>query len=439
MALLLGALSGCGEDASVWLGLPAEFRASAAAIFAVEGDGAPRLVAVEPDPALKVELIARGERSALWALLYDQPLADLGLEPGPLVLAPEGTDRRSTRPIPAPARIVTASLIGRRTDGWAPAPALSATLTSLRLPGPAHALRGCTVFEETRFAFSPAVDATFAIALDSTSALVGLEDGRFFRATLDGIEEVSLPVPDGVYYSAHLDARGRLWLGGVDMLVVGRLDDGRPFETVAEGELGRLEWLEGPPGGDGSELFALSAEGGVWRFLDGRPQVLLPAGVRQDWRRGLAVLGPGEVLAVGLHRPILRWSAADGWVDETSRAASADAMVAVEHLAGRGVFAGTLIGEVLSRDRDGRWEHLSGSPLALPVNAIVPIAEGILAAGGGGNAAEWRPGEGFCPSFVVSSATVKHAVPLQGAVVLAGLRPTCASTSAILVLRPAPR
>lgn len=353
---------------------------------------------------------------ALYVLGYGCALDVLGLGEGRV---PSGGER----PIPLPRSAQA------RDDGgaWMDAPRPIAALSALRLPGPPPS--GCATLASDAVAL-PGTE------LDSPEATVGLGDGRLLVATSSGRAFV---VDGGQVSMVALSTSGpHVGLfredGGE---IVALTFEGRTVRGTLEGGFragpslttrGPLAetWLDG--GGD--ELFVLTPDGHFERSAGGGAFERLDEGdLGTIGSGGVAWVGPGEALAIGLGGGAYSYYVRGNYRRLRAELATADDFEAIARVPGLGVVAGTQQG-FLYRWVDGQWEPLGGRSIS-PQMRVVSAIEGRLFFGGNGGAM-WQlvPDTGeLCGPTSFAPSGVRFVVPFAGGAFLmsrdrAGMQPT---------------
>lgn len=351
--------------------------------------GASGAIVTAIDPSAPWSVTVEEDARVLYALEYGDDLGALGFLPGTIAEEPEG------RRIPAADRVLAAEIRSAGLTPWIEGE-LPDEIRSLRI----GTTRRCSELEVEHLYLpnSKSTDPYLGVSLDDESALVALEDGRFFRVTSTAavpLTGISTATPR---LAAFRDPRGELWLLGRNGRVA-RGDLERGFTEIdplpSRGGL-KYMWLEGSRDASAPfELFAVTDrmtfdrfDGEAWERLDSDAQGYVYFLGDVVW------LGPSDAIAVGVEpEEIVRYT--DGEITRTDLPTnSMPASVAMIPRFGLVVADGT---GRLFHLIDGAEEEIGPSPLS-PYSVIMLEAyEGSILFGGGfGEVGEYIPGFGFC-------------------------------------------
>ncbi|MBI4821615.1 MAG: hypothetical protein HY791_35465 [Deltaproteobacteria bacterium] len=382
---------GCGAPTS-WL----DSGASRSLMLVVVAEGKPvSLLATNTSERLDVELEGNVvDGSTIFAVRFDRALDELGIS--------SGWQSEGDAPLPEWTDVLVAS----RLDG---------ALVFEAEPDPPPSVTGLKVHRELASRCVP-LDVTtvrldgargranFVLALDESSALVGTTVG-FFRVN----HERSEPVPsmnEAPRLAAYKASDGEIWLvGGRQRVARGTLEAGftdTSSLTLDPGQQADLQGLEV----DGKlELFVASESFHVERF-DGRTWSSLFELERTTGDGSfVAPIGPRHVVALSRRgHEIFDWRDGDltriklfdGAIDQVL--AELQSMFRVP---GLGVVAGGRRGRLFGIVGE-EWRGLDTVGY-LPVNFVVPLADGYIVGGGDGVVTHWFPGAGACEARTVST------------------------------------
>ncbi|MCK6549447.1 hypothetical protein L6R52_26645 [Myxococcota bacterium] len=392
---------------------PAELHARA-----IAADGTIEALSLPLDAPLSVS-----------ALLYAEPLEELGLTAGPVPVLAAG------RAVPATSDVWTARADGGVAGAWQASSIDAPVIAALRIEDVAP----CSVFEETRIELPTFAEAQFVERVTERGVLVGTEDDELFYVERAGATQVAAP-PGRLgmsltFFGAYLDEGGEIWLGadlggiwrgrlvprGCDAVV----DPCRELEAAEVGILTKSDkvfGVAGPSSGVPRELFALTEEGAVERFdgamwsrihdLSGSP--------RYTFRGAIAWLDASETIFASIRDGhVLRWVSGAVQVEELPRSEDA-AVTALVHAPGYGTIAGD--------ERGALFAHLGGTWTELPIRATAGVRDlavrgrGFVWSDDDGAVGQHVPGGARCAPTVPASVgdTKPHATIVGASVVLAG-------------------
>lgn len=427
----VAALGGCGER-NLFLGLPVGDGEQAAIIAVEDGDGL-KAYASERGTGARIEqrLELGAAEASVTALLYSSPLAELGLESGPIVEEPSG------RRLPSFDEGFRATISDGGAGDWVRIDTLDANLAALRIPdfSPCPSLvsrMAVDVEEEGWFgAELTRIDDGRALLLSARSS--GLER-RLYEVTANGgVTRVDVGL-GGLRLEAlatmHDD---RLVLAGVTATHVqiwtGRLDSG--FEMVAEQP---LESAGGVPeriaiGRDdepAGTIYALTRQSSVVRYEPGVPPEILVSPGRYGTDGALSPQGGGSVLfAPQDGSAVMRYAGGIVGREPTEidqRLDDGSEEIWALHAGSSLALAGTSRGTVLRRGTDG-WTVIGSTALEVTTRIMVPFGEGVLIGGGLGLVQQYEPEVGLCGEVLYGRGyVVTGIVPLGDVLIVAGYR-----------------
>jgi hypothetical protein len=433
LGLALVAACGPAEGPDVRLELPP--GPQQAALLAIEVRGAPatQLWALDlaaPQPALAP--LPAGGAAQVTALLFEAPLADLDLTPGPLVMAAPGD---VTRPLPVPDTVLSAAVEAGAAGAWTRLDALPGPLaaTALAVTPRCRATTPRALPGAAPARLRWAIPYTPAGARGPDRVLLGLEDDSVWMAGPERLSPLTWVEPEPPSADAALMGRsgrvnltvgeGELWQAEVDLAA----------EEVSAGPHGLAAahfegpWLTGPPATD-DELYILASEwnsehradnGNLVRyFLSGTPGAILHYFAPD---RSLPQVNPGDVAWVGPETVLALWPYAadrlvrfaDGGIQEEPLPGPQQ----VEHVPGWGAVVGTESGRLYVH-RGEAW-----TAVAERGAAVRHLAGGEAAAWGvdaDGALFQLVPELGLCAGAPEVPLRAEALVALRGAVVVLG-------------------
>jgi hypothetical protein len=432
-AVSLAGLWACAPGPVV-LQVPFE-AADRAAVVAVESEVVSEIHALDAEdrelqPVLRsINGWSPGERVAVSALFYPQPLAALDIPAGLLESVEGGA------PLPAEARGRQAVLESSDRIHWAALERRPPLLDALRLPRstPCRSL-----------ASDPA-----RLFLADDEVLVGLVRdvaGRLWvvlQAGVDGharFREVSTSGALGPAVEPGLglrpqvavnDRAGHVYLGGGQLGGASKVLVGGPaegFTLVAEAPA-RLsaQWPRHLALDEGGAIYALSREGEVSRFEAG--QVTPVATLTGLGEGGALTWGDGGLWAVQTNgRAVVR--VVDGVVSPVATAVDQaveegrDRLSTVAVIPGLGTFLGTDGGVLLRLEGAAFAVAEPNTLIDSTIEAMIPYGDGMVVVGRYGIVDQLYDGEGYCAErrvFVGMNTTLRHVVETPDALVVAGV------------------
>jgi hypothetical protein len=430
-------LCACEGESTLFIELPPHETARTL-VVAVQTDstlvlGATSLDAGDPGSGLVRLPVSELGSARLTALLFTEPLEELGLQQGDVARAGELEEGYV---LPEPRDIYSANYLGGKADPWAKSTSLDSMISAFRVRGKAPKPNECLFFTERRFAVVSRDEPTFCVSLTTTVALAGFEDGYTYLVDREGIRPgFMLPAGrTGANRAAHLVRPTEVYFTGWD----GSTLRGDPERAESLTELPRalagerIDFLTGSNAGEPFELVGATYEGTILRYIGDSWSILRPSGGRTDWRRAVQLIEPGEAVAVGLSTGVLRIRGST----VTEERVEGEDLMSVALVPGLGLIAGSFGGDIFI-EKNGVWSAFGDSPLALPVVQIAPFRGGFLAAGGAGVMVQYHPDVGYCPEVQTAHPIVKRMAVIGDAVVLLGDRASGTTTdSFISVLVP---
>lgn len=359
----------------------------------------------EPEEAMRITVIGFG-----------LPLENVGLQAGRVDTAIDKTAQPilEIRPRIALRQI---DITGGAAGSWSEATTLPAPLGDVRIDTGWPA--GCTRFSRREVPTTSTQAASFALALDAGTALIGLEDQTLLRistggALTDVTPQRAEPVPT---WGALRESADVLWLAGREgSLWRVRIDAvGNVIEVLERHQLTtwvttptqpmitrhpQFRWIGGHATPGSVEIFMLSVEGVLAKFDGAEIKELRRFELRDtDWRGGLAYLGPGEAMAGFItSQDVLHVRGAT----VTPMRLNKDTVSGVTGLSAHpalGVVAADSLGNAFRFEDGVRWTKLFELGNVLGIDILLPYRSGLLAGGPGGFVQEWIGDEDrLCPA-----------------------------------------
>jgi hypothetical protein len=315
--------------------------------------------------------------------------------------------------LPAADQVFLLDFASDQEQRWSQLPAAPQTISALKL----EELNPCLRFETKVYKVPGTLNdgATFLIRLNDDEALMGTEQGRFFRvnsASATPLTELATTTP---HLAAVAAADGELWLlGGNGATVHGTLEQGFvPGPPRALRGALSLE-VDGSHRGSPLEIFTLTTTLGV-EYFNGRSWTILrtPSGPPPNRATGrIAWRGPGEAVLIGTGLDLLLELGADGSQHEVrrrllERPTEVDAFSAVADLGPFGVIAATRYSMLFRRDALD-WQTMPVTPTTNIVNLILPLPGGALIGGRRGEFYQWAGDFGYCPVLSIPAPNDPH-------------------------------
>lgn len=388
------------------------------AILALHRENGLELFAADLNPTRKVYPEAALREDApvpIELLLYDMPLAELGLEPGLVALDPGGLF------VPDTERVWTTGWDGEHFAEWSPG-MMSASVRGASIARDPRAL--CAHFEvERTFDLGAVRNNSFGLVLGPDRALLGSEDGKLLYLDADGGRQVTdfpadLPLvagavdPSGALW--FTGAMGELWRGALNPLPAPKIEAAWVTTVPRARQLVYL-LVEVEPA---LVVYTISDDGAWERYANGQWELIYDFGELQRSGGGLASPEPGVVYAgVGSRAQILRYE--DGRVEDVTPPGLLDGVTAVGRIDGLGAVFAAGQGRIYVQDGPRAFRPLPSSTLELLVFTFASFRGGFLIGGSLGFVAEYRPqSEIYCPAEQLATGTVRALLPLtQGVLV----------------------
>ncbi len=420
----LSGVAGCGPGVAR-VDTPT-LTGAASLVIGVERDARVELHAIDLDagePALRLEVESLGDY-ALYAVVYQETLADLGLTAGPIpVVADE-----PSKPLEAGLHeyVVSKDADGRPVT-WALAESRPSWLASARVRG---APSPCTRFAVVPFDAVPMAaitnEWTFAAAAGDR-VVAGTGFGELYHVDAQGhavlLEQpdqgllrptASAAQPDGTLWIG--DELGRLWRGAVDA-------EPKTWTLVsALTPVGGIDFMDVAP--DGSEVLVLARFGTVavytprtdtWRVVR---DVIADEELGTQRRAGVVWLGPDDYLAgfsSSKQAVRMRGNAVE-YEDLNARAG----ITSMRRVPGVGIVAGTGEGELFVRE-SARWLPLPDSGSRLWVLGTAAFgASGLVFGSPYGSFGYYPTRDAVCPLTAPVSFFIRFIVPIGDRLVLLG-------------------
>lgn len=391
-------------------------------LFAVQRDGtiveAHALNSDQPLPAV----VQRGEESEaeIWIGLYEVPLDQVGVIPGPLTLP---SDPEPSGPLPS-----RALKLGPPYDAWTESDQLG-PFERMQIPRYAGF---CAPYEGYRRVETVIPESSGGGQLYTAYArfgsmfvgnAVGLwEVGGDSASRKLGGTDTPTTAPANLatqpFVAAHWDAQiggshwfyqadGHLWRSDLGHYELAAIHPATQGATRA--------WMAGSDEHSAFELYIMDEHGLVYRYDDTgfRPWRVPAQAEALGDRGGLIWVAPGEVWALGEGGRVLRLrdsEASDITPSEVTRATS------LSQARGVGVFMGDEAGHAW-RSANGRWERLN-APALPPVWAVGAFGQGYLYGGKGGRLRYYQDGLPGCHEPIDPPATVFRISGLYGGEIL---------------------
>ncbi len=333
----------------------------------------------------------------LAVLEYDRPLDRLGLEPGPIVLDPDGLT------LPEADRVQRGEIAGAGEVRWR-SEALPPALVELRLALPRDPALGCPVFVAEIVDTDIAGDATASLVVDEGVLIFTDEDQVALVGDSGPARRVE--VPAGAPARAVLRGAGdRLWLGGPGgSLARARWSGGRIVDV--ERVLDRptpgddVYWVGGSDDGRHADVAALTEFGRFAEVIDGvvQPTVsLVQEGEFRSAYGGVSIVAPGDFVVThgGVRGVARRRRPGEPFqIVETGGIGRGFAASGVHE--GLGLLVTQVVGAVYVLDGEG-FRALERSKHELEPCAMSRYRDGLMIVGRHGATAMWRPRLGMCP------------------------------------------
>lgn len=363
----------------------------------------PRAFALDAsDEDLPVMVKFDGGAVPVYAVLYDQTLADLGFERGELGIDGDGI------PLPDTPRPIQRAIVGEGTrQPWTDVE-LPLVIRELRVKGdPPDLCTGRPQFVLETHMMETRTNGRDAIELEDGKVLIAAEDGTFYRigAGVFARETVTATIASLAMYRAP---DGALWRAGPGVLIETR--DGvvtRSFPTTpATAEIRRLAGVDN--GNDPFELLALDFEtAALFRFSGAGEMAKLEEINRSPGKidsGDVAWIAPGKAYAALSSRTML--TVIDGaQIDaEDVNLGNIGILSMALRDRGREIFIGTAHGHVKHKE-DGRWDDLGD--LQANVGTIAFYEDGVAFAGKNGQFGFWSKRTGFCREQLLPGSVEK--------------------------------
>lgn len=398
-ALLWASLgAACGSDRLRWVDAPA---ARAVILFDFTVSGLSSGVAYEVSDTDAQLVTPSPDLSLVYALGYDQSLAELGLQAGPLTVAGPGL------PLPAPATVSRLEVSGGTPGQWTTLAEAPAEVRDIKV----SELVKCAAFATPsyfRLSGTERAVPTLLLKLSEQSALIADSDGKFFEVTADSARRLTALSTSTPHATGFRRGDGELWLAGRNGHVVhGDPTTGfLPAPSLNHTRSSNVK-ITGAPAGQALELFALTSSLAIEHFDGERWRVLVeergPAGLLS--RVGLAWIGPGRAAVIGARSDEVWEVDLSGTVNVVKLPVTLpDALYSIGNLEGFGPILASRYGAIFRRT--DRWDAFPMLPSLARVDVLMPIdGRGFLAGGEGGELSQWTPESGYCPTFATGTGS----------------------------------
>ena len=378
---------------------------------------------------LSVPIIVREVHDAshsvsITALLYTDSLEDLEIETGRLTSV-EGSDR-PPRLIPKPDSAYAVTVRGAEVGTWFPQDGVPDFLADFRLP-PRDPLASCVQFDRETITLGPGDTASFALALDDDTILVGTSGLAVYRFGRTGSIEMTVDPANKVIGAAR-DSRGQLWIGSSQGRLYTATATGSRLEMTPVFDLGDSDafvWIDAGPVRGGSEAFTLSRTGRLRRLRTANQRVApdpiytFDAGPR--WVTalgGVARVAPGEAVAVWPHTSRIVRVLETGPIEESPANGPATTVAVVP---GVGTVIGTASGELWAHDQ-GQWTLLEKNDELQSISSIMPYGPGFAFTADSGMFGQYVTDGGVCPLQAPVGHYAQRIAPIgSGGVAVVGL------------------
>jgi len=384
-------LLGCSGAEQVVVLYPELGSARSAIVVVADADGARGFAADLDGSAIHLERARSPLDAQLELLLFDDPLATLGVPPGVFGAITDGTGYQ----LPSATRSFGAQIVAGVANAWAPQTALGSVASNFRTtfqPTPrCRALR-------VRTATIRPLSLDYAVPLDpeGEAVLIGIQRQMWILRgeTMETVEIAGLP-------DFEPRAAGRtqilgLFFGGEDgRIAFGALDGRRLVLEVASSTRAApgVRYIDGGIVAEGAEFYTLSTDGSVSRVL---PTVAMiqryfePLASNAElggvvrFRGATAAIGAASTEGVVL---------TDRRTPLSTLGAGVTALVTVP---GFGTLAGTTDGQLLIGGNQS-YDPLGDTGLVLPLTGIGAFRDtGLLFGGVSGRLGYFSPETGFC-------------------------------------------
>lgn len=369
-------------------------------------------------------------------LPYAEPLSAHRWAPGPLDQAPSGTPSVPLSGYLQP--ILEARVDADGTSPFAPVGQLPSDILSVRLPIGDRCLH---LHGSTSMDLPSENRIVGAIALTATSALVITSAGTssapsFFAADATGVRRADLALPPMIIDHVASSTAGGLLLAGVarpdktPVILSGRPGLGfsalpsRPAPATRAAAIAPARGDGEPP----AALYVLDGSGRIDRYDGAAWAPFADLGGAYAYGPALPLAWHADHVLFAIsadERSVVRVLPAELIPERSSLSGAVlmDFSSAVADIPGVGTFQGSVVGGLAFRDLMGQWTTLRGGLLSTnEVRILLPLPDGVLAAGDEDTLDQWFADTGFCPPQPVGTdASVRAVVVLDQVVIVAAV------------------
>ncbi|MCC7385777.1 MAG: PQQ-like beta-propeller repeat protein [Deltaproteobacteria bacterium] len=415
------ALTRCG-DTVVAISPPEDAAPNAPLLIAVESDAGSRLFALAAGEALRV--FADGD-ARVTLLEYAEPWSDLPIAPGELRSVEGGCVLLEELP-PRRSYVLRVAREDRMSSAWSPVSSkdLSGFVRLFRIDtGTDCRSDRCREWETTALEFPGSTEGiAWGVRHSDGRALFGtFHDEVYTVDETRTVRRVAVEPSSATIRSASVGSDGRLWIGGLYHVYRAALSEDRlSLEAITAWQDDVYGYLAGGTSTAAEGLFTLTDRGRFlrrtgsdWTSIGGP----LSPSTGLGRRGGLALVRPGEAVAVWGHDPIV-WRFRDGELLDETPVELTQGGSAIAHLPGWGTVFGTGDGSVFD-DHEGSFE-LRSERLPVPVRAIAGLSDGYMLGGESGAMQQYFFDRGFCPAFTAIAGGVRALVALGPGLLLVG-------------------
>lgn len=385
------------------------------------GDARSAFLATVPDEGLwLIDLQARtalpplGDVREVVVAYYARTPEELGLIPGRI---PPVSVGQPSDPLPRAPAWRTRLVPGQDAPpAWSYLEELPSELSARVLPRSTR----CPSF--VAHVYSLPKDGGALVATPSGRVLLGDRRGHFMEVTRDGL--TPRPELDGrPSHAAVFSPEGELWSFGSDGRAARGPLDGPAIELPPAPHGDTINVVAGEVTPAGFVVHTLSTRGHVATLADSTWTVRVDDGGDADgYGRDLAVVGPGELIAVSRLSPTVRRIGSAGVMEEEVVRGETAGQSAVLDVPGFGVVVASSVDGQLFRSTEPRvWSRMPGARTALVAYALAIDGSRLYAAGARGAMIEvdLAAGATVCPiDPLVSGAVEQMVVPAPGTLVM---------------------
>jgi hypothetical protein len=369
----------------------------------------------------------------------DQPLSELGLEPGPITSAAPTAPNSVVLPTGANFRLVIDE--ADRTASW--------TSSTTRDPGfDRFYVKGtsdrCASFTVSNLELPTLGDTFVTLPLTATTVLVSARDDGPWIIDRQGVHPVAGALPR---WAGFRDSEGDIWLTGRPGDIwrgrfnpaSGMLEGTTVLTTTEAKDPGRIAVVRT---GTGAEVYVLEvdqwvrySDGQGWRDVFGFPPVQAGLGIS----RSMAVSPSGDVLvmmAIGPVATLVRLEAGNV-VESSVPLPFSEELTALDYVDGLGFVAAGSLGRLAVDRGDRHFVLLTTAATIGELYSIAGFRDGFLAAGGTGSFIQYSlSADRICLVSQGVPFGVRFIVPFGGGVLASGVNRVPDSKTVIAILNP---